>query len=448
MRAREATLWDAVRSSYWFVPSVMVAGSIALAAGAIWADRTCNLAAVPLIGHFGDPQTGAAGIRDLLSAVAGGMITIAGVTFSITIVALSLASQEFGPHLLYNFMRDRGNQVTLGTFIATFVYVVILLRAADSEAFVPSLSATVAVALTLASVAVLVYFFQHVSASLQADNVVAAVAANLNITIGRTCGSGGRLSAGTECAVGESDGAAAPDEATGVQSDRSGYVQAVDERSLMEWAQAHDVTIRLRKRAGHFVVDGEVIAEFWPRRPIDDKAAGKLRECFVLGARRTYVQDLEFGIEQLVEIAVRALSPGINEPFTAILCVDRIGEAVVRLARQGTAEPGRRDEHGRLRLITDPPDFRGLVDTAFDQIRQNVVPHVAVMVRMLDVIAIAAQFCRGDETRGPLLRQARLILQLAERQVEEPQDLAAVRHRFEFAQLQLQPPDDRDAPPL
>ncbi len=205
MRARLATLWNALMSSYWFVPALMVTGSILLALVSIWADYTFPMGQVPLIGRFGDSRPGAAGVRDLLNAVAGGMITIAGVTFSITIVALSLASQQFGPRLLYNFMRDRGNQLTLGTFIATFTYAVILLRITDDQGFVPSLSVTLAIAMMLAAVAVLIYFFHHVSASIQADKVISSVVGDLNDTIDRVCGASDRHCAGIRCATAVQD---------------------------------------------------------------------------------------------------------------------------------------------------------------------------------------------------------------------------------------------------
>ncbi len=446
MHIRIATWWDAVRSSYWFVPSLMVTGSIALAAGAVWVDRNYDLASVPLIGYFGSDNSGAAGVRDLLNAVAGGMISLAGVTFSITIVALSLASQQFGPRLLYNFMRDRGNQITLGTFIATFVYAIFLLRAADSTEFIPSLSVTIAIVLMLAAVAVLIYFFHHVSASLQADNVVAAVAEDLNDTIDRICDVDAPRSTDAGRAALQSDDAGAPEETIHIRSDRAGYIQSIDEPSLVDWAKTHDVTIRLHKRAGHFAVHDEVLAEYWPPRTLDEKAAAYPLKCFTFGNRRTHVQDLEFGMEQLVEIAVRSLSPSINDPFTARLCVDRIGEALAHLAQRGTPQPCWRDELNRLRLITNPTDFPGMVDVAFNQVRQNVLPHVSIIIRMLESIELTARFCSSAETRDPLLAQTKLIMQLAEREIKEPHDLAAVRDRFEEAQRQLQSRSKRDAP--
>ncbi len=142
-------------------------------------------------------------------------------------------------------------------------------------------------------------------------------------------------------------------------------------------------------------------------------------------------------MEQIVEVALRSLSPGINDPFTARICVDRIGQALTRFARMGMPEPGRRDEQGRLRLITNPPEFHCIVETAFDQLRQNVMPHVAVVLRMLETIELTARFCKTNERKDPLLCQARLIMQLAQRQVDEPHDLAAVRRQFESTQRQL-----------
>jgi uncharacterized membrane protein len=431
MRIRIATWWDALRSSYWFVPSLMVAGAFTLAIGAIWVDRNYTIVQAPLLGWL-EASAGAVGVRDLLNAVAGGMITIAGVTFSITIVALSLASQQFGPRLLYNFMRDRGNQFTLGTFVSTFIYALILLRATDDEHFVPSLSATIAVLLTIVAIGVLVYFFHHVSASLQADNVVAAVALDLDATINRICDSGSRMSAGAGCEVGPADVPMERDvkEVTG---HKGGYIQAVDEQTLMELAIRHDLVIRVRKRAGHFASKHEVIAEFWPPRDIGKKDFAALADAFMYGTQRTHVQDLEFGMDQLVEVAVRSLSPGINDPFTARMCIDRIGEALAKLARSGTPLPGRRDDNGRVRIITHPPDFRGIVDAAFDQLRQNVWPHVAVAIRMLEAIERAGRFTQSPAQRDALRRQAQMLMRAGHDNVPEPEDRRDMQHRYEEA---------------
>lgn len=435
MWVRLAAIWESLRTSYWFIPSIMSAAAVVLAVAAIWLDHTWKVKG-PWLENW-VIASGPDGVRSLLNAVAASMITIAGVTFSITIVALSLASQQFGPRMLYNFMRDRGNQVVLGTFVATFLYSMILLRSVDGggdSGFVPDVAVGIGMLLTLASLGVLIYFIHHISASIQADNVVAAVMDDLNITLDRICG----VDAMKEDDSGECDTEERPPpplegQCRPILSRHTGYVEAIAEEDLVRLAERLDVVIKLRKRAGHFMMRGQVLAEIAPPDKLDDESLATIRHAFLYGTKRTHVQDIEFGMDQLVEIALRALSPAINDPFTARMCVDHLGQAIARLARQGTQTAVLRDASGKVRVITDPPTFEGIVDTAFDQIRQNMWPHVAVAIRILEVIAAVAPFCRSDMHRGPLRKQADMVMRAAEREVQEPHDLEDIRTRYEAA---------------
>ncbi len=304
---------------------------------------------------------GAEGASQLLSTVAGSMIAIAGTVFSMTLVVLSLASSQLGPRLLRNFMRDTANQVVLGTFVATFVYCLLVLRTirrADELAFVPHLAVSICVLLAVVSIGVLIYFIHHVSVSVQADEVVAKVGRELEEGIDRLFpGQLGKAQADILHAQGETD---LPEsfarEARPICAFEDGYLRLIDADVLMALAAEEDLLIRVEHRPGNYLVKGRAMVMVWPGDGVSKSVFEKINAAFVFGNQRTGTQDVEFSVQQLVEIALRALSPGINDPFTAIACVDRLGSALCRLARRDMPSAHRFDEQGRLRLVAFGPE--------------------------------------------------------------------------------------------
>jgi uncharacterized membrane protein len=434
MRTRLAARYDALRGSYWFLPTMLSLGAVALAFAMGSADE-----AVAQLGSHSFPwlyRGGPDGARAVLTTVAGSMIGIAGVTFSITIVALSLASTQFGPRLLRNFMRDRGNQLVLGTFVATFLYCLVVLRDVRSSAgepYVPVLSVSTAVALAFASLAVLIYFFHHVASSIQAEHVVAAVARDLERAVERFCAARPAQAPAAWTEPGESVPADFEAAAVGIPADASGYVQAVDEAALLACAREHDLVVDVAHRAGDFVVARGALARAWPPDRVDDAVQRRLRDAFVVGDRRTDLQDVEYSIRQLVEVALRALSPGINDPFTSMNCIDWLGASLARLAAHEM--PGRwiYDGDGRLRLRTDAPDFGGMVAAAFDQIRQAAERNVSVTIRLLEAVgAIGAQVRTTGEAEA-LRQHADTILAGALRDRPPGPDRSALEERHDAA---------------
>jgi uncharacterized membrane protein len=431
MKARLAALWFRIRFSYWFVPTLMTVAAVALAIGTVTLDRTMRpLEGISLF-YTGGPE----GARTMLSMVSGAMITVAGVVFSITIVALTLTSSQFGPRLLVSFMHDTGNQVVLGVFVATFVYGLLVLRVVrggdEGMAFVPQVSVAVATALAVSSVGVLIYFIHHVSTSIQAENVIAAVRRDLDRTIDTFFGAQGHAAHDP----GEEAGTAAfprdfEIEARVVPAATSGYVTTLDEAALIAIACEHDLIVRLAHRPGDFVVAGGALALAWPRERADDAVVGGLRRNFVLDQQRTPTQDVEYAINQLVEVAVRALSPGINDPFTAMTCVDWLGAALCRLAERDIPSPYRWDEGGRLRLVVDAVSYEGLVDAAFNQIRQYGRGSAAVTMRLLEAIAVAVVRAQRVEDKAALLRQATMIERGSREGLPEQEDREQVAVRY------------------
>ena len=378
---------------------------------------------------------GAEGASLLLGTVAGSMIAIAGTVFSMTLVALSLASSQLGPRLLRNFMRDTANQVVLGTFVATFVYCLLVLRTirrADEVAFVPHLSVSIGVLLAMVSIGVLIYFIHHVSVSIQADEVVARVGRELEDGIGRLFpGQLGQLGPGTHTAPAEAELPAAFErEARSVGALEDGYLQLIDADALMAVAGKGDLLLRLERRPGHYLVKGQTMIMVWPGERVTEALVAQLNEAFVLGNQRTATQDVEFSFLQLVEIAVRALSPGINDPFTAIACVDRLGSALCLLAQRDMPSPLRFDPNRRLRLVAPASTFSEIVDTAFNQIRQSARSNPAVAIRMLDAIAQVAGHVQQAQDASCLQRHADMIVRGAREAVPEAEDRRAVEARF------------------
>jgi uncharacterized membrane protein len=387
--------------------------------------------------------TGSAeGASTILGTIAGSMITIAGVVFSLTLVALTLASSQFGPRLLRNFMRDTTNQVVIGTFVSTFLYCLIVLRSIrreDSGSFVPHLSVSVSVLLALASMGVLIYFIHHVAVSIQADELIARVASELIQGIDRLfpeqIGKGGpRHQAGQfEALIPESfDRDARPIGAVG-----DGYLQLIDQNVLLKLSVKEDVLIGVERRPGHFIIAGTRLVRIWPGDRVTDRLEAEINAAFVLGSNRTPVQDVEFSINQLVEVAVRALSPGINDPFTAITCLDRLASALCRLAQREMPSPYRLDEQDRLRVIAPPVAFPDIVDAAFNQIRQSARSSAAVTIRLLETITLIAGVASRTEDCAALRRHAEMIARGAREGLPEEEDRKAAEERYRTARRML-----------
>lgn len=429
-------VWDYLRASLWFVPTVMALAAVASAFGTVTLDERMT---AEWLSHLGWRYTGGAeGASLMLSTLAGSMIAIAGTVFSLTLVALSLASTQLGPGLLRNFMRDTANQVVLGTFLATFLYCLLVLRTirrADEMVFVPQLSVSIAILLGIASLGVLIYFIHHVSVSIQTEEVVARVGRDLIRGIDR-------LFPGHLGQPEPQDAAALSDaslsdtferDARLVGAGEDGYLQRIDGDTLLALAERENVQMRLERRPGQYLVKGHALLTVWPGDRVDDELVHQLHAAFVVGHQRTAAQDVEFPIIQLVEIAVRALSSGINDPFTAIACVDRLGSGLCRLAVRDMPSVRRFDTQGSLRLVAPGCTFVGLLDTAYNQIRQNARANPVVLTRLLETIAQIASVAYRTEDRAALARHAAMLVRAGREALSEPEDRLAVEEQFEAA---------------
>lgn len=435
MKARLAYLLYSIRSSLWFVPATMTLGAIALSQASLAIDATVPAGWFESWGWLF--QVGPEGSRLFMSTIAGSMMTVTSLVFSLTLIALTMASSQFGPRLLTSFTRDRGNQIVLGTFVSTFVFALLVLRTivrTDQETFVPHLSMTVALVLAMTSFGLLIYFIHHVSNSIQADSIIANVGEELDRSIE------------TVFREMEEDGAAADVElptredfeaqASAVRSRSTGYIQAIDHDSLVALAADREAVIWLPRRAGHFVAEDQRVALVSPARSADDMSQ-EILTAIVVGRKRTMTQDVEFALASMVEVALRAISPGINDPHTALVCIDYISAALARATRRGLPPPALLDEDGVVRVITDPITYDGLVGAAFDEIRQYGQDHVAVAIRLVEALSTIAEFTRLPAQRQVVRNHAEMIERACRRGVAEPNDRADIENRLESLAIAL-----------
>lgn len=403
---RLITAWYWIRSSLWFFPCLMILSSFGLAWGFLTLDR--HLSDQTLASLHGIYTGGSEGARELLSTVSGSAITVVGVIFSITIVALSQASSQFGPRLLRNFMRDTGNQLVMGAFIGTFVYCLLILRTIRSgedrgSVFVPQLSISFGVVLALVCIVFLVYFIHHVSASIQVDDVIAKVVRDIRKSVGTH-----PMEKVGEPWAPDGDGKGLPEGEGGTWSSaRGGYLQSLDGDALFQFACKHDLTLEILCHPGDFIQPGRVHLRFWPQRDLSPSQGKQLTRCFILGAHRTPLQDFGYGVNLLVEITLRGLSPSINDPFTALMCIDRLEELLVPLADMPPPCPNRADGKGNLRIVDHPLAFADTLKMALDPIRLFGAANPAMVLRVLGLLTRAASRCGVAQNRPALAVHAK-----------------------------------------
>jgi uncharacterized membrane protein len=422
--------WEALRTTFWLVPTVLIVAAAILFVVTLEIDRAAYYRHLTL--PFWIRTESADAGRQVLIAIAAAVITVVGVVFSITILALTLASQQFGPRMMRNFVRDVGNQVTLGIFVATFVYSVLALgsiTAGSHGEFVPHLSIAMAEALLLVDLGVLIYFIHHIAKSIQLPEVIAGIARDLTHAIDAEYPAIGEVEDPRQLGTGRSVAELLQlidDRGAVVPANASGYLQFVGYAQLVDIATHLDAVIRLDHRPGHFIVSGQPLATVWPGGAAQEVALA-LAKAHVTGPHRTLMQDPVFAIDQLVEIAIRALSPAVNDTFTALTCIDWLSAGLGRVSGRKLAEGVYRDPEGRVRLIESDPSYQRMVNRAFDKIRQSARGMPAVIIRMLDALSSVMAEATSAEQLQVLTRQADMILRSAEESVPELNDLLDIR---------------------
>jgi uncharacterized membrane protein len=422
---------EALRTNLWLVPTVEIVFAVALFAGTYVLDRAAYDGSLQLPSFVISGTANAA--RQILTAIAAAVITVVTLVFSITIVTLTLASTQFGPRMLRNFIRDRITQFTLGSFVATFVFAILALVSIGPLAhgeFVPHLSITVTMALVVGDVAVLVVFIDHIAKSIQLPQVIASIAGDLAHAIEADVASPAAADI-RKAGPSLSEMLVRLNEDSGVvRAPSSGYLQYVSMNTLIDIACRSHAVIRLLHRPGHFVVEGQPLASVWPASAAPGVARA-LGGAHATGPHRTLTQDLSFAVDQLVEIAIRALSPAVNDTFTALACIDWLGDGLGKIADRWRPATVHRDAAGHVRVITVTVSFRRLVERAHDKIRQASRGMPAVMIRQLEGLAKVVTYTTSSAQREVLLEQAAMILRASEESVPEEADRADVRRHYD-----------------
>lgn len=396
MKARLLKVLQDLTDAFWTLPALIVMALSGLGLLVVEIQSLDQrLSWIPEGWVYGGGDTGA---RTLLGAIASSTISVAGTLFSITIAALTLASSQMGPRLLRNFMRDRGNQVTLGVFLGTFGYALLVLRSVrggEESAFVPALGVTIGLVLAGACVALLIYFIHHVASRINVDTVIDLVSDDVLRDIRRLT---------------LDEAPPAPPEpidwmhACEVCLDQSGYLQQLDAHALVDWAERHDCVVLFLRRPGDFVLPHAPIARL--SKPVDGAQAA-IRDAIALSRQGGSPADLTFPIGQLVEVAVRALSPGINDPRTAISVLNRLAAALAELAHRHL-DDGVRERDGVVRVRFPSLDYAEVATVMFEMIRESAGRSPSVLIHMVTVLAEVAGIERAPDRLEVLRRHARV----------------------------------------
>lgn len=407
-----------LRSSLWVMPSVFVVAALVLGTVLAHLQSSAGTALEPFV--FGGT---AAGARDLLAALAGAMITVTGLTFSLTVVALQMAAGQYSPRVLRGFLSDRGVQLVLSWLIGTFAYCVSVLRVIrestdGAEEVLPDVAVTIGVLLTLGALGMLVYFLHHITRELRVETIVREIARD-------TCST---VDAVFPELLGEAD-PMPPIPELGerihrVRAKRSGYLQVIQGRGLVASARERDVIVRLHPAVGSSVTEGTTLAWVWTGdgSSLDDDEAGLDRlvhDRVQLGPERTMNQDVAFGVRQLVDIAVKSLSTGMNNPSTAVETLAQLSTVLCRLSTRRLGTVVATDEDGQVRAILPRPEFGDYLHLFADQIMRYGGEEPAVVIALLGALADVAEQIDGYSDRAAAIaEQVDRALEVAARELD------------------------------
>lgn len=427
--------WDRLRSSFWFVPLAMIA--IACAAAFLLAEVDDRVS-IASDGPLGWIKVNAATARSTLSLLSGAMITLAGVVFSLTMVTLSITASQFGSRLLRTAMMDFTTQFALGAFLSTAVFCLALQRFipadADDSVFVPHLSVFFAYLLAAFSLVKMVWFVHHIGVSIQAQTVVSEVADELDSAVQRLYPERLGSKPSEEDAVDETLDFGSK-QAESLPAKTEGYLQIVDVEALFSFAKNHDVIVQPLSRPGDFIIGETPLVKVLPREGAisfdREQATAEVNVAFITGRRRTPRQDVCCAVNELVEVAVRALSPGINDPFTAVTCIDRMTASLSRLLSRDLPKAHRHDGDGVLRVVAEPVAIRDVLDAAFTQIRHYGCSDVTVVLRMMESFEVLSRSTVRPEDREAVIDHAESLLHRTEACLQDNRDKQRVQAAFD-----------------
>jgi uncharacterized membrane protein len=422
--------WKELLASFWFVPVLIIGLSIVLSIGLVTIDSYIKLSHDGWLRLFFVNSADSA--RSILATISGAMIGVAGTVFSVTLVALTLASSQFGPRLIKNFMYVRLNQVVLGSYISTYLYCLLVLNTIkdnDNYNFIPSISILVAIFAAIMNIILLIVFIHQIAVSIQADKVISDISDLIARQV-RTLfpeRMGNELN--NETVFDEDAAFSAYSRKTSIKSSKAGYLQYIDGERLMKIVTENDTLIKLYHRPGSFLVEGEEIAVLCSNQELEDEFLKNIPDQFIFGKTKTSQQDLEFSIHQMVEIAARALSPGVNDPYTAISCIDNLTATLCYLAKAKFPSKYRVDKDANLRVIAEVLDFEGVLDAAFNQIRQFSGGSTAVIIRLMEALKTIFNMVSTESHKNAVIKHAEMVYRRGKETIKEENDLQDLTKR-------------------
>jgi uncharacterized membrane protein len=444
LRTKLNILWDDLRSSLWFRPSLWVIGFSILALALISLDRRLGTMRLEHLEYL-EPVIFAAGVdgtRAMLGAISGAMLTVASLSFSIMMVAVVQAANAYSPRLLRHYLADTADQHVLGILLGTFIYSLLVLRVVqgtDESNFVPTISVTGAILLSLLSIYAFIYFINHVAHSIEVSSIVTHLRKEseglIRHLFPEEIGQGGQ---------GEESPSLPDGPWSTIESNHTGYIEAVSAHALLKIAKNAGAVLKLEHGIGEYVLQGTPLVTVWPATAHDAALDAACNLTITLGKERTLVQDLHYGARQLVDIALRALSPAVNDPTTAINCIDVLATLLAQIARQPRVSPYRYDEEGNLRVIAPGPTFESMMDLSFSQIRHYGRNDLHCVLRLIDVCADLGYVATGPNERAALWKHLSMIARSADQNMAEPLDRAAINRALERAVATL----EQDGTPL
>jgi uncharacterized membrane protein len=430
MLVRTRRIWDSLQGSLWFVPLVIVTFYLVMSFVMVALDRALGDQAVrdlPVLFEAG-PE----GTRDMLSTIAGSVLSVAAVAFSFTIVVFSFASSQYASRTIHNFMDDNTNQVVLGMLLGTFVYCLLILRTVRLESdhpFVPLLSTSAALIMAIVDLALFVLFIHHISEAIQAYHIIDRVGLTTRKSIESLYPQHHHTALSEEQVGGLVD----EHDMAEVRARTGGYIQAADTDFLMHLSERHDLLIVMHKGVGRFVVSDETLALVGPAARVTPSLERSVRSAFALGKHRTILQDPQYGLLLLSDIAIKAMSPAINDPNTAVMSLNEISSVLRALAGRDLPRHILCGANGAARVVSLGPNFESMASQAFDQIRRYGMSDATVAAKMLDVIAEVAERTGLESQRAALTEHVIAIREDADRKLLSMRDRAYLNERLALA---------------
>lgn len=373
--------------------------------------------------------------RQLLTVISSTMITVTGLVFVLTVIALQIASTQFSPRLLRFFLRDFGTRLVLSTFVATFAYSLAGLftvgqNVESGEEFLPQIAVTGALLLALTSVGMLVYYIQHITNSIRIDTVIKAVEQSTVHSIKRLLPDPVSATA-PDIAIDDP-----PSDSTIVPIDRAGYVQDCDLEALGKLAVAEGAYIKVRARVGHHLVDGSGVAWVWSKSGGSlnvDAITKAVNRATLIKVERGTEHDVGYGLRQLIDVAMRAMAPSVNDPYTAVQAIHHLAVVLAALARVSTADRLWQDESGVVRVSVPSVPFEQHLKTVCSHIRRSAADRPRVVVALLRLLESVAVSGTTPLRREAIAEEIHLVMQDAEREIRQPADLEFARAMYEAA---------------